>query len=72
MAQNDYGFNGNAGGGLLRVLGLIYLIKIIRRRRRRHRLERAVAAGQTGATMADQTGPADGGRADRGRRSGWR
>ena len=64
MAQNDYGFNGNAGGGLLRVLGLIYLIKIIRQRRRRRRLERAVAAGQTG--------PADGGQTDRDRPPGWR
>lgn len=39
MAQNqNWGFSAG-GGGLLQVLGIIYLVKILRRRRQRRELE---------------------------------
>ncbi len=45
MAQNqNQGFSAG-GGGLLQVLGIIYLIKIIRRRRERRRLAGADGPG---------------------------
>ena len=48
MTQNQ-GFS--AGGGFLRILGIIYLIKIIRRRRAQRRL------AMTGGPAASQQQP---------------